>query len=73
MRAKYVILDGIGRELVSAHLAWSEMTANAVFDMERLSDCRFGGGRGHAYFSFYLKNFLLIHMHLENSNGGYSY
>ena len=38
-RAKYLILDGVGCAIVGAHLSWSEVAANAVFDMEGEGKC----------------------------------
>ncbi|GES65502.1 immune-responsive protein [Aspergillus terreus] len=39
VRAKYLILDGIGCAIVGAHLPWSEKAAHAILDMEPPGDC----------------------------------
>lgn len=39
LRAKLIILDGIGCGLVGAHLPWSERAAGAIFDLEPPGSC----------------------------------
>ena len=38
-RAKHIALDGIGCGIVGAHLPWSEIAAQSIFDMEAPGNC----------------------------------
>jgi aconitate decarboxylase len=43
VRAKYLILDGIGCATIGAHLPWSETATNAVLSMEAEGSCSIWG------------------------------
>jgi aconitate decarboxylase len=56
VRAKHLILDGVGCAFIGTHLPWSETATHAVLSMESEGRCSIWGWDKVCYYSIYFSS-----------------